>query len=100
MAMTYTNAAGNLVSNSVDPIRTSYTPTFHHTWRAIEETIPLGVQLTLTITREGCAPTILLYTKKEAGWVDFFGYAHNAAEPLDLASTLDAAGYSIAVKID
>ena len=100
MAMTYTNAAGNLVSNSVDPIRTSYTPTFHHTCRAIEETIPLGIQLTLTITREGCAPTMLLYTKKEAGWVDSFGYAHNAAEPLDLASALDAAGYSIAVKID
>ena len=100
MAMTYTNAAGNLVSNSVDHILTSYTPTFHHTWRAIEETIPLGIQLTLTITREGCAPTMLLYTKKEAGWGDSFGYAHNAAEPLDLASALDAAGYSIAVKID
>ena len=100
MAMTYTNAAGNLVSNSVDTIRTSYTPTFHHNWRTVEETIPLGIQLTLTATRESCAPTVLLYTKKEAGWVDSFGYAHNAAEPLDLASALDAAGYSIAVKID
>jgi len=100
MAMTYTNAAGTLVSNSVDPIRTSYSPTFHHTWRAIEETIPLGIQLTLTITHEGRAPTMLLYAKKEAGWVDSFGYAHNPAEPLDLASALDAAGYSIAIKID
>lgn len=100
MAMTYTNAAGNLISNSADPIRTTYNPGFHHTWLAIENTLSLGLQLTLTATREGCAPTILLYTKKEAGWIDSFGYAHNPAEPLDLASALDAAGYSIAIKID
>jgi len=100
MAITYTNASGNLVSNSADPIRVPYTPTFHHTWRAIEDTLPLGMQLTLTITHEGCAPTIFLYTKKEAGWVDSYGYTHTPDEPLKLASALDAAGYSIAVKID
>ena len=100
MAITYFNAKGDFISNSIDPIRTTFTPDFPKTWEAMESKIPLGIQLTLTVKREGCNPTIILYTKLEEGWQDSFGYFHNAFEPIDLAQAMFAAGYEIGVKID
>ena len=100
MAITYTNAKGNYISNSIDPIRTTFTADFPKTWADMEPSIPLGIQLTLTVKREACNPTTLLYTKMEEGWMDFFGYFHRAFEPIDLAQAMFAAGYEIGVKID
>ena len=100
MAITYFNAKGDFISNSIDPIRTNFTADFLKTWADLEPSIPLGIQLTLTVKREGCNPTLILYTKLEEGWQDSFGYFHSAFEPIDLAQAMFAAGYEIGVKID
>lgn len=100
MAITYFNAKGDFISNSIDPIRTTFSADFPKTWAEMEPSIPLGIQLTLTVKRKGCNPTLLLYTKLEEGWQDSFGYFHNANEPIDLAQAMFAASYEIGVKID
>lgn len=100
MAITYFNAKGDFISNSIDPIRTNFTADFPKTWAGLEPSIPLGIQLTLTVKREGCNPTLILYTKLEEGWQDSFGYFHSAFEPIDLAQAMFAACYEIGVKID
>lgn len=100
MALSFTKDNGTFVSNSVDRTIAYYDEAFAQAWPDIERTIPEGAQITLTCTRSSLAPTIILYTKRDGGLKDTFGYVHSQTEPMELAKALTAGGYAVQIKID